>query len=447
MAGLSLGGLNLDVSGIVSQLMSIEARPFDKLVEQQTAYKSQLSELGRLKSTLSTFQSSMESLSSLDKFETYKASNSESSDKLSFSTSVDKDAIAGIYSINVTSLASVNKLGQTSGVNDNFDATTPLNTNGATLDLTVGSDPTLSIDIDGKTISEARDAINDAANTAKIGLSASIIQTGSDKFQLVITAKDTGIDNRVQFASNDASSALFLSEIQTATDGKVEIDGYEVSSSTNKIEGAIDGVTINLLQANPSATNADLTISRDTAAAESAVKDFIKSYNTLISSIDIYETGALEGDSFLANIKNTFRQQINTSSDTGAFNYLAEIGVTSNAKTGDLELNSSVLRDAISNDYEAVSKLFAEKDKGVAFRLDKMIDNFISYDGLLKSKENSINSRLKLNSKDQDRLSVRLELKEASYLKQYSALDTLISKMNSTSSSLTAQLSSLPGFG
>ncbi|MFK5892965.1 MAG: flagellar filament capping protein FliD [Pseudomonadota bacterium] len=445
MAAISLGGVNLDVSGIVSQLMDIESRPLAKLQQQETNYNSQLSELGRLKSALSTFQSSMDNLSSLSKFETYKASNSEDSSNQSYTTTVDENAVAGIYSIDVISLASVNKLGQTPG-GTTFDAATPPYTGTDTLDLNDGSN-NISVDIKDKTIAEVRDAINAEAEANGAGLSASIIQTGTDTFQLVVTATETGTANQVNITNaNGASAALGLVETQAASDGIVKIDGYVVTSSSNTIEGAIEGVTLNLKQLNPSADPAVLTISRDTASVTSSIKSFINSYNSLMSSIKIYESGALEGDSTLDAIKNSFRNQLNTSSDTGAFNFLSEIGVTSNAKTGALELDSDVLDKAMSSDFEAISKLFAEKDKGIAYRLDSLVDGYLSFDGIIKGKEDGINSRLRLNSADQDNMGYRLEAKEAAYLKQYSALDVLIGKMNSTSESLAGQLASLPGF-
>lgn len=71
MAGIELGGVNLDVSGIVSQLMQIESAPLTKLQKQATEYNSQISELGRLKDAMSKFQTSMGNLSSLSKFEQY----------------------------------------------------------------------------------------------------------------------------------------------------------------------------------------------------------------------------------------------------------------------------------------------------------------------------------------------------------------------------------------
>ena len=69
MAGLSLGGVNLDVQGLVSQLMQFESRPLQRLQQKESEYQSQLSAFGRLNSALSSFQNSMEKLSSLEKFE------------------------------------------------------------------------------------------------------------------------------------------------------------------------------------------------------------------------------------------------------------------------------------------------------------------------------------------------------------------------------------------
>ena len=117
MAGLSLGGVNLDVQGLVSQLMEVESAPLFRLQAKETEYQSQLSAFGRLKSALSSFQTSMDALASLDKFETYKVSTSESDTDQSFTATVDSNAVAGRFSVEVQSLAVANKFGSNFGDN------------------------------------------------------------------------------------------------------------------------------------------------------------------------------------------------------------------------------------------------------------------------------------------------------------------------------------------
>lgn len=442
MASLSLGGVNLDVQGLVSQLMEVESTPLFRLQAKENEYESQLSAFGRLKSALSAFQTSMSNLSSLDKFETYKVSTSESETDQSFTARVDSEAASGTFSIEVLNLARANKFGSTTAFTDN---TSPIATT-ANLDISDGTD-SLSVDINGKSLSEIRDAINTAAAADGVGVSASIIKQGENAYQLVLTASETGVANQIAVSSTgDAVTQLNLTEKQTALDASVKIDNaYTISSATNSIDNAISGISLDLQKTSSSA--ADLKIEQDVDGVKESIGNFVSAFNTLHSTIKALKESGLEGDSSLNSILSSIRNEFNSSTGlTSSFNFLSEIGITSNAKTGDLELDSSKLDDAISLDYEAISQLFANNDQGIAFRLEARMDDYLSFDGLITTREEGLRSRIDYNEDAQARMEYRLGLIEARYLKQFSALDSIISQSNATSSYLSQQLANLPGF-
>ena len=444
MAGLSLGGVNLDVQGLVAQLMQIESRPLQRLQQKESEFQSQLSAYGRLKSALSAFQTSMGKLASLDKFETYKVLTSESENDQSFTATVNSDAAPGIFSIDVQNLARANKYGSTTAFADS-DTTTFTAT--ANLDISDGTD-TLSIDINGKSLTQIRDEINTAAGANDVGVSASIIQEGPSAFQLVLTATNTGLDNAISVTSTgDAVTQLDLSEKQTALNANVLVDGnYTLTSDSNTITNAISGVTLNLLK--ESTVSADLRIERDVEAVKESIGDFVSAFNTMLSTVNALKKSGLESDSITNSVLFSIRSEFNSNAGlSGAFNYLSEVGITSNAKTGELELDSSKLDAAISEDYEAISQLFANDNKGVAFRLEEKMDEFLSFDGLIKSREEGVRARIKYNESAQINMEYRLEQIEGRLLKQFSALDTIISQSNSTSAYLSQQLANLPSFG
>ena len=442
MASLSLGGVNLDVQGLVSQLMEVESAPLFRLQAKESEYESELSAFGRLKSALSAFQTSMGNLSSLDKFETYKVSTSESDTDQSFTATVDSEAASGTFSIEVLNLARANKFGSTTAFTD---TTSPVTTT-ANLDISDGTD-SLSIDINGKSLSEIRDAINTAAAADNVGVSASIITEGDNAYQLVLTASETGLANQIAVSSTgDAVTQLNLTEKQTALDASVIIDNaYTISSATNSIDNAISGISLDLLKT--SSAPADLKIEKDIDGVKESIGNFVSAYNTLHSTIKALKESGLEGDSSLNSILSGIRSEFNSSTGlSSSFNFLSEIGITSNAKTGDLELDSSKLDAAISQDYEAISQLFANDDQGIAFRLEAKMDDYLSFDGLITTREEGLRTRIDNNGDAQERLEYRLGLIEARYLKEFSALDLLISQSDATSSYLTEQLANLPGF-
>lgn len=439
---LSLGGVNLDVQGLVAQLMQVESAPLQRLQAKESSFQSQLSAFGRLKSALSSFQTSMGKLSSLDKFETYKVSTSESTTDQSYTATVDNQATSGVFSIEVLNLARANKFGSTTAFTDTTSAIAAT----ATLDISDGTNSS-AIDINGKSLSEIRDAINTAASADGVGVSASIVTEGTNAFQLVLTASDTGVANQITVSSTgDAVTQLDLSEKQTALDANVTIDNaYTISSATNSIDNAISGISLNLIK--QSTAPSELKVERDIAGVKESIGNFVSAYNTLLGTVNALKESGLEGDSSLNSILSGIRNEFNSSAALGgSFNFLSEVGITSNAKTGELELDSTKLDKAIASDYEAIAQLFANDNKGIAFRLEAKMDAYLSYDGLIKTREEGLKTRIDNNEDSQIRMEYRLGQIEARYLKQFSALDSIISESNATSSYLSQQLANLPGF-
>jgi flagellar hook-associated protein 2 len=67
--------------------------------------------------------------------------------------------------------------------------------------------------------------------------------------------------------------------------------------------------------------------------------------------------------------------------------------------------------------------------------------------GLLDARTKALNDRLKGLLSDRDRLDVRIARIEDNYRRQFTALDGLVSQLQSTSSFLTQELARLPGAG
>ncbi len=450
MASLSLGGVNLDVQGLVSQLMQIESAPLTRLQEKESTFQSQLSAFGRLKSALSSFQTSMSKLASLDKFETYQVSSSESSTNPSYTATVDSNAVAGNFNIEVTQLARSTKYGSDS-LNAFSDAdTTTLNTSGDQLAINVGTD-SMAVNVDGLTLQGVRDAINDAAEANSLSVSASIVSTQENEHFLVITGTETGTDNAVSIDDNAAKTALHLGtgtsmEIQSALNSNVLVDNlYTISNASNTVVDAISGVTLNLLKVSDSASK--MTVEVDAEKARESIDGFVSGFNTLLSTVNALKESGLKGDSSLNRILSSIRSEFNTSGGlSSSFNFLSEVGITTDATTGELKLDSSKLDEAVAEDYAGISELFANDDKGIAFRLEGKMDDYLSFDGLIKTREEGLKARIDSNEESQIRMEYRLGLIESRFLKQFSALDSLISQSNATSSYLTQQLSNLPGF-
>ena len=443
---LSAGGVGsgLDVNGIVSQLMSLERAPLDRLTTQKTELDAKLSAYGQLKSALSTFQTAMGGLSSLDKFQVFSVA---SSNEDSFTATADSAASVANHSISVEALANAHKFTTNDGGLTSYaDANASIGTTG-TLEIAQGAS-SFQITIDGTndTLDGIKNAINDAADNT--GVTASIVNTGTES-RLVLTADDSGTANEISIGAATTASVATALDFGTiagneAANASVIVDGISISSSTNVITDAISGVSLTLKQAVPGVPET-LNVARDDAKVKESVQTFVDGYNDLRRVIKSMggENGTLQGDSGLLSIERQMQGILNNAASGLTYGYLSEVGITSNAE-GELTLDDSDFDAIVNSGFSDLADLFADSTEGFAVRFESMADGLIASDGLIKARETGINSTISSVEDRQLSLEYRLEIVESRYLRQFSALDSLIAQMNSTSSFLSQQLANIP---
>lgn len=382
---------NIDVNGIVNQLMTVEQQPIKKLNVQEAGYQAKLSAYGTISGALSNFQSAISTLNSAVKTQ---AQSATSSDPATLTATAATGAAAGIYGIDITALAQAQRLvatGQTSrtatiGTNVNttltFDAGTisggTFNAvsgtySGATFTSNGGVAKTVTIDSTNNTLQ----GISDAINKANVGVTASIINDGSaTPYRLVLSSSTTGIANstRITVAGDATVSSLLshnpaatqnLSQTTTAQNAALKINGIALSKDSNTVTDAISGVTLNLSKITTVTTN--LTIASDNAPVTNAVNGFVKAYNDLdktLKSVSAYDAAAkqgaiLQGDATVRSIQSQLRSIFNSpvSGASGALTNLSQVGITFQ-KNGTLALDSTKFSSALSSSYSNVASLF-----------------------------------------------------------------------------------------
>lgn len=379
-------GSGLDVDGIVSKLMAVESQPLTQLTKKEVAYQAKLSAYGNLKSALSSFQGALSALNSSSKF-------------TGLSASVGDGSVLGASASSVASPSShtveVTQLSQAQSMRTNFTAANVTDVVGTgKLTFYFGTDnagvftlnpdkgaQTVSIDPEDNTLAGVRDAINSAG----IGVSASIVNDGTTN-RLVLTSAsgaanslkitvddddldDTNMSGLSQLAYDPAAgsgSGKNMVETLAAKNSTVVVDGITVSSATNQVSTAIQGVTLNLTKTNVGSPTT-VSVSRDTASVTSAVEGFVKSYNDLAATIKqmtAYDAktktaGVLIGDSAVRSIQSQVRGVLNTAIRdlNGDNTTLSSVGV-SFQKDGTLKLDSGKLSTAVNSDATRVAGLF-----------------------------------------------------------------------------------------
>jgi flagellar hook-associated protein 2 len=104
------------------------------------------------------------------------------------------------------------------------------------------------------------------------------------------------------------------------------------------------------------------------------------------------------------------------------------------------------LSKALSADPDAVAHLFGSEN-GVAARLYAQVDARLASNSDLDTRNTTLKRQLDGISRDKEALALRMEQIEARYRRQFTALDSLLSQLQTTSSYLAQQLANMPRAG
>lgn len=404
MAITSAGlGSGLDIEGLITKLMTVEAQPLKLLAKREASYQAKLTAFGAFSGAVSSFKSAASALNSTSGINAVTATSSDTATLTASGTSI---AVAGSYSVNVTQLAKAQQLvaaGQTSTTASigtgtiTFDFGT---ISGGAFNPVTGQYTGATFTSNGGgtanvTISAANDSlagIRDAINAANIGVTATIINDGSGTpYRLALSSKNQGAANSIKvsvsgsagltnFISNDPAATQNLSETVSAQDALLQINGVNVSSTSNKVTSAIPGVTLNLLKTT-TGTPTTVTVGRDSANFTKLVDSFVKNYNDLnktIKDLTSYDpktkaAGLLIGDSAVRAIQTQIRSVISSNVPgvvSGAYTNANQVGITFQ-KDGTLAVDSTKLAAALSSNPNDVAALFAS--------LGRATDPLVSY--------------------------------------------------------------------
>jgi flagellar hook-associated protein 2 len=156
------------------------------------------------------------------------------------------------------------------------------------------------------------------------------------------------------------------------------------------------------------------------------------------------KAGAMLGDPLLQGLQNQIRQTLNSVVNTGstAYNTLASVGITTN-NDGTLSLNTAKLSAALATNTSAVSQLFGGT-KGVAMTLNTQLTFELASNGPVGSRGQALVKQEKSLTQQQTDLTTRMSALSASLTQQFTALDSLLSSLQTTSAYLSQAFASLP---
>ncbi|MEZ2600889.1 flagellar filament capping protein FliD [Kluyvera intermedia] len=456
----SLGiGSGLKLGDILDSLTAAEKATLTPITKQQSSYTAKLSGYGTMKSALEAFQTANTALSKADLF----TATSTTSSSTAFSATTTGNAIAGKYTISVTQLAQAQTLTSNTTQKDSKAA---IATGDSVLTIQQGGDKK-PVTIDISAANSSLTGIRDAINNAKAGVSASVINVGNGEYRLSITSNDTGKDNAMTLSvSGDEALKSFMGydgtsggmkESVNAQNAKLTVNNVAIENSSNTISDALEDITLNLNDV--TSGNQTLTITQDTTKAQTAVKAWVTAYNALqdtFSSLTKYTSvdpgsdeqstsnGALIGDSTLRTIQTQLKSVLSNSLSSSSYKTLAQIGVTSDPSTGQLEVDDDKLAAALKKDSAGVGTLIVGDGKktGITTAIGSNLTSWLSTTGIIQAAKDGVSKTLNKLTKDYNTASDLIDQKVARYKAQFTQLDVLMSSLNNTSSYLTQQFES-----
>jgi flagellar hook-associated protein 2 len=184
--------------------------------------------------------------------------------------------------------------------------------------------------------------------------------TGDSQLALSLTATRVSDGSVVSLGRQLVDTVGRQREVVAGTDAKVRVDGVVVQRSTNTISDALNGVTLNLQQAEVGST-VSLNIERDLDALSGKVKAVADAYNALLKfrTTQQGEGQPLRNNPTLRSTISTLTSQLlsNVSGLSGGFTRAGTAGLALQSD-GTLKLDDTVLKAALTSNFTDVVALF-----------------------------------------------------------------------------------------
>jgi flagellar hook-associated protein 2 len=456
MANIQFGGLitGLDTNALVAGLVQAERRSITLLQNQKVRFQAQDAVFTSVIGALGSLKSSAQNLSVSTDF--IKRSATSSVPAL---LTVSASSAAGIGSsvIAIDSLAKAQSIQSTSFV----DTSAAIGTGTLTISV-AGTDTDIVIDNNSNTLAKLRDAINDSGAPATATI-VNVSAGATADYRLIVQSDETGTANAVTISSLLAGGADPFSGggevVQAAADAVFAVNGLKISRSSNTISDAIPGVTFTLLDEGDqdgvidvTDPTAKVTVTPNNSVIATAVKDLVENFNAVNKIVNDQFTldpntnrqGSTAGDSALRRVIGRLRNELSAAGGSGAsYKYLSDIGIRFQ-KDGSLTVDESKFADALEQDATSVANLFLTVQNGIGKRVPDAVDDSISaVDGALVFRQKGIGQSIKQIDDKIAREERRIAAMEERLVKQFTALEELVSQLKSQGDFLTQQISAL----
>jgi flagellar hook-associated protein 2 len=309
----------------------------------------------------------------------------------------------------------------------------------------------------GDTMQTLVDRINDASTGFGSGSRTATASLGPDgKIRLV---DNTGGTSRLSLSlgvthadgslgSLGAPSVTVAGrsrQLQEGKDAIINVDGTQLTRSTNTITDGINGVTLTLSAAE-AGTTLDVVVDRDVKATTDAITKFKDAYNAIRTFYDqqrtvgspLYANTMLRGT--LENLQTALRTPMSSNS---TYTSLAVTGLAID-RNGLLQIDTAKFQSALASKPAEVEALFGFTGVGGAF--------VTATDGITRFGIGTISQQTKSLDESSVRLQARadaaqkrLDEERTALIARYTKMETLLSQLQQQGNVITNSLKTVTG--
>lgn len=467
-------GSGVDIKTLATSLVDAERAPVKAAIDKKvTASQNTVSGYSAIMFVLDNLKTAFADLKNQSSFASIAPSISQPT---AYSVTPGAGAASGSHTVKVNVLAAPQR-SLSSGF---LAANTPLNVpvggnQGASfsLSLSIHGGAAKGLTVDAANASPA--GVVSTINQAGLGVTASLINTGNAvaPYKIMITGA-TGVTNDFVLTSSDGGNPAnsvpgldFGDPLQLATNADLEVDGVPITSSSNKVTGALADATLNLTGITNGTSTLDFT--RDTANVKTKLQTLVTAYNDAVTMLGVVsdpkstvETygATMVGNTTVSFIRNQIRNMVvgdssskvvgdstSKSGPTSAMTAMRDLGITID-RSGVLQLDATKLDTALSGNFDNVVTMLSDNREnlstysalpaGLAGDSVKKLTELMGSTGPLTVESRNATARISTYNDDLAKLETRMAALLARYNTQFSIMDSMVGQTNSMRTGLTS---------
>lgn len=445
-------GLNLDTTGLglnqglnvqqtVNALVAAAQETEQPLINEQNTYNSQESAIKNINNLISSLETTVQALQ--DPLGGLAATTANSSNSNVLTATTTTGAAAGSHTVLVNSLATTSSY-DTAAL---ASGSTTFAAGQFTLQAGTGSPVTITVDSTNDTL----DTLASYINSQDYGVTASVITDASGS-RLALVSNTNGAPGDLTISGN--TTGLAFSKTATGSNSSLTVDGVPLNTTSNTVTGVIPNVTLHLTgtSANPVA----LTVGSDTQQSSTAIDNFVSAYNSVIQAVNAqftYTQGAssqppLISDVALGQVQQSLYSDVNYAiSGNNGITSLASLGITMQSD-GTLQVDSSELDAALSNDPSSVQNFFQQSSgaNGFAINFGNDLMNLTNpAEGPLYIDLQGIQQNQQFIQNDINDFQTRLAQQQQLWLQEYAQVNSTLQTLPLMLQQIEGQLGTLSG--